>query len=171
MSISRLQSVVDHLRSRIGADVEALPDRELLARLLARPGQAAFAALVQRHGPLVFGVCRRVTRSLHDAEDAWQATFFVLAKKPGSIRKRASVAAWLHGVALRVATKVRERSVRQQHSQLCAEVAQPEAGDELTWRDVQRVLDEELQRLPDRFRQPLVLCYLQGKTRDEAADE
>src|SRR5262249_32548347 len=100
----------------------------------------------------------------------WQATFLILARKAASIRKQSSLAAWLHGVAVRVAARIRERTDRSAHSEL-PDVAQSEAADDLTWREVQRMLDEELQRLPDRFRRPLVLCYLEGKTRDEAAGE
>jgi RNA polymerase sigma factor (sigma-70 family) len=171
MAPSRLHNVVHHLRTLAGGEAEALPDGDLLARFAARREEAAFAALVQRHGPMVFGVCRRVLNSSHDAEDAWQATFLILARKAGTVRKQGSVASWLHGVALRVSSKVREREGRRAQAALPDDLPAEAAGDELTWGEVRRVLDEELQRLPERFRRPLVLCYLEGKTRDEAAGE
>src|SRR5262249_12430050 len=111
-------------------------------------------------------------RDTHDAEDAFQATFLVLARKASSIRKQASVSSWLYGVAYRVAmkAKVQLARMRRQDRQAVARTATDPAED-LTWREVQQVLDEELQRLPEKFQAPLLLCYLEGKTRDEAAQQ
>src|SRR5262249_45381533 len=143
-----------------------------LERFVAHREEAAFAALVQRHGAMVLGVCRRVLHHEHDAEDACQATFFVLARKAASVRNRESVGSWLHGVAFRVARDLRDaRARRRAQPWPEGDVAQVEAEPEVTRREVQAALDEELQRLPDKFRAPLVLCYLQGKTRDEAAHQ
>jgi RNA polymerase sigma factor (sigma-70 family) len=148
-------------------------DQELLARFLAGREEGAFAALMERHGPMVLGVCERVLRNGHDAEDACQAVFLVLARKAGSVRKHGSLASWLHGVALRVAHKLHARLARRAAREAAAAARKPTAcePDEISWREVQRLLDEELQALPDRYRAPLVLCYLQGRTRDEAARE
>lgn len=169
MSQPRLQTVVQHLRKMVDAE-ERASDAELLARYVSRRDEAAFTTLVQRHGPMILGVCRRMLRKPADAEDAWQATFLVLARKATAIKKQASVAAWLHGVALRICQRTREKVQREKHGELPVELLQAK-NDDLSWREVQRILDEEIERLPDRLRQPIVLCYLEGRTRDEAADE
>jgi RNA polymerase sigma factor (sigma-70 family) len=148
------------------------PDRELLERFVAGRDEAAFAELVRRHGPAVLGVCRRVLGQEQDAEDAFQATFLVLARQVGSIRKHASVAAWLHGVACRVAASLKREGVRRRdRERVRREVPPPAMADEVSRREVRSVLDEELLRLPQRYRAALVLCYLQGKTQREAARE
>jgi RNA polymerase sigma factor (sigma-70 family) len=146
------------------------PDGELLERFAARREGPAFEALLRRYGPMVLGVCRRVLGNLHDAEDAFQATFLTLASKAGSICKQQSVGSWLYGVAFRVAARARGQAAdrRRRESQAPAAVtADPLA--ELTGRELLTVLDEELQGLAERCRLPLVLCYLQGLTCDEAA--
>jgi RNA polymerase sigma factor (sigma-70 family) len=145
-------------------------DRALLERFVAQKDEAAFAVLVERHGRMVLGVCRRVLGSSHDAEDACQTTFLVLAQKAGSIRKTTALPSWLHGVAARVAAQLRRESMRRrQHEHESPEPAVADAAAEVSWREVQAVLDEELERLPERLRAPLVLCYLDGRARDEAA--
>src|SRR5437588_6543971 len=119
---------------------------------------------------MVFGVCRRLLRETHDTGDAFQATFLVLARKAASIRKGKSVGSWLHGVALRVAHKARlEAARRARREQLRPPAATAEAADALTWGELRSVLDEELGRLPAPWRAPLILCYLEGQTQDEAA--
>src|SRR6266849_312455 len=108
MRNGQLDNVLRYIRSLLAAgQTRELPDRDLLERFVTRHDEAAFTAIVERHGPLVFGVCRRTLRSEHHAEDACQATFLVLARKAGSIRKRQSLGCWLYGVAYRVARKVR----------------------------------------------------------------
>lgn len=145
-----------------------LSDGALLERWTNGPDEAALTTLVERHGAMVHGVCARIVHDRHDAEDACQATFLVLARKARSIRKQASVACWLHGVARRVSlTLVRDRGERARR-EANAPNREPDATA-LRWADVQIVLDEELTRLPERLRGPLVLCYFEGKTRDEAA--
>jgi RNA polymerase sigma factor (sigma-70 family) len=149
--------------------VRGSTDQELLRHLGGDAGEAAFHALVGRHGPMVLGVCRDVLGNEADAEDAFQATFLVLARKAGSVRKGASLSCWLHGVAYRTALKARaEFARRRKHEGRVPPPAAPEA-DELSWREVRQVLHEEVHRLAERYRAPLVLCYLEGKTQDEAA--
>src|SRR5262245_10216951 len=173
MADGQLESVLHHVRQLVAEQsAGSVPDRELLECFVARRDESAFAALVRRHGAMVLGVCRRVLRHRHDAEDASQAAFLVLARKAASIRNQQSVASWLHGVALRVAANLkREVARRQRRQEALMDVPREDATHDVTWREVQVVLDEECQRLPQHFRSPLVLCYLEGKTRDEAARE
>jgi len=150
--------------------VNALADGVLLDRFVVNRDQAAFAALVDRHGPMVLGVCRRVLGRAHDAEDAFQAAFLVLARKAPSIRKRDALASWLHGVAYHVAANLRRAESRRGALQIPRpDVTQEDVVAEVSWREVWAAIDEELALLPQRYRAPLVLCYLEGRTRDEAA--
>jgi RNA polymerase sigma factor (sigma-70 family) len=145
-------------------------DGALLDRFVTRHDEAAFAALVQRHGGMVLGACRRVLRHAQDAEDACQATFLVLARKAGSIRRRESLASWLHGVAYRVSLRLRAGAGRRPGQDLGAvEAAQADTTAAVSWQEMLQVLDQELGRLPAHYRAPLVLCYLEGRTQDEAA--
>jgi RNA polymerase sigma factor (sigma-70 family) len=149
-----------------------LGDRELLGRFVAEKDEAAFAVLVERHGPMVLGVCRRMLGGAHDAEDACQASFLVLAQKAASIRKSTSLPSWLHGVAARVASHVkRERLRRSRHEREAQESPAADPAAEVSWREVQTILDEELGQLPERLRAPLILCYLDGRPRDAAAQQ
>ncbi len=159
-----------HFLRRAAGPAPGEEDAELLRRFIARREEAAFAALVSRHGAMVFGVCRRVLDNVHDAEDAFQATFLVLARQAASIRKREAVASWLYGVAYRVARKARATAVRRRASpRLGDDFSSSDPATEAAWRELRPVLDEELNRLPEKYRAPLVLCYLEGKTNDEAA--
>ncbi|WP_422929080.1 RNA polymerase sigma factor [Singulisphaera sp. PoT] len=160
--------------------VVGLGDHELVARFAARndehdqAAEAAFAALVTRHGPMVFSVCRATLGDRHEAEDAFQATFLVLAGRAGSIRSRRSVGPWLHGVALRVASRARANASRRRlHERRRTEMAANEgvgAGAGIDG-DVARAIHEEVGRLPERFRKAVVLCYLEGRTHEMAAEE
>lgn len=141
----------------------------MLERFAAQGEEAAFRALVDRHAPLVLGVCRRVLGDEHEAEDACQATFLVLARQAGTIRKHSSVASWLYGVALRVSAKARAHAARRKISAQPSENIPAAPNMDLAVRELRTVLDEELNRLPEKYRTPLVLCYLEGKTKDEAA--
>jgi RNA polymerase sigma factor (sigma-70 family) len=143
-------------------------DRDVLAHFVADRDEAAFAELVRRHGGMVLGVCRRALGNTSDAEDACQATFLVLARKAAAIRRTDAVGAWLYGVARRAAGRLRARAARGREVPL-GELPGPDTTADVTWRDGLRVLDEELGRLPEAYRAPLVLCYLEGKTQDEAA--
>jgi RNA polymerase sigma factor (sigma-70 family) len=164
-------SVLRHVRSMVSAaHCPELSDQELLARFLAGRDDAAFTALVERHGPMVLAVCRRALRHPQDAEDACQATFLVLARSASSIRKHTALGSWLHGVAYRLSRKLKDGNVRrrgQEASVPASTSAGPES--EASWREVQAVLDDELSRLPEKLRAPLVACYLEGQTRQEAA--
>jgi RNA polymerase sigma factor (sigma-70 family) len=153
-----------------GHNAEGTSDQVLLEQFVSRRDEGAFAALLERHGSMVFGVCRRILQDEHLAEDAFQATFLVLARKASSICKQHSVASWLHGVALRVARKANTQAVhlKQPDSRNNGALA-PDPQAEVSWREMQEILDHELEQLPDRYRLPLVLCYLEGRTRDEAA--
>jgi RNA polymerase sigma factor (sigma-70 family) len=150
---------------------ETAPDAELLGRFIARKDQDAFAALVARHGAMVLAVCRRVLPGAADAEDAFQATFLLLARKAAGLRRPAALAAWLHGVALRVSRKARTAGIRRAAAPLAHDVpdGHPDPLDVLTSRELLAILDEEVGRLPEAYRLPVVLCYLQGRTAAEAA--
>jgi RNA polymerase sigma factor (sigma-70 family) len=171
MTTTQAGVVLRHIRGLIGADgAGRLGDRQLLERFTAAREEAAFEALLRRHGPMVQGVCRRVLGNAHDAEDAFQATFLVLASRAGSIGRRESVGGWLYQVAYNTALKARASAAARRRREQRPEGRS--AGDPLadvTGRELMTVLDEELQRLPERYRAPLVLCYLEGLTRDEAA--
>jgi RNA polymerase sigma factor (sigma-70 family) len=163
---------IHHIRTLAAASgAVRQPDAELLARFVGRRDEAAFTALVGRHGPLVWSVCRRLLPDSHDAEDAFQATFLTLARKATSIRKPGALGPWLYGVAARAAAQARTERARQSARTL--PIPQPPADplSELSARELSGLLDEELLRLPERCRAPLVLCYLEGRTRDEAAQQ
>jgi RNA polymerase sigma factor (sigma-70 family) len=145
------------------------PDAELLRRFATDRDEPAFAALVGRHGPLVLGVCRRVLGDDHAAEDAFQATFLLLARKAARLTRAGSLAGWLHTAARRTAAQARRADARRRRRETAA--ARPDAvpGDDLAWREVRELLDAELARLPEQYRTPLVLCYLNGLGQAEAA--
>jgi RNA polymerase sigma factor (sigma-70 family) len=150
--------------------VEGASDRDLLERFLAGREEAAFVALLRRHGPMVLSVCRRAGGNLQDAEDAFQATFLLLARKAGSIGKREAVASWLHGAAYRLAVEARKRAAaRRRRERQAADGARPSAARERAWQELQAALEEALRSLPEVFRAPLLLCYLEGRTQEEAA--
>ena len=170
MATGKQQTVLRHLRKIVGVpDNGDPPDRLLLERFAATRDEDAFAALVKRHGALVWGVCWRSLRHAQDAEDCFQATFVVLARRAGSIRWHESVANWLYGVASRVAAEAKAKRTRRQ-SRERQEVVIPEEKpmpDEAT-RELCAVIDEELRSLPQSYREPLLLCYLERKTTDQA---
>jgi RNA polymerase sigma factor (sigma-70 family) len=147
-----------------------LTDSLLLERFAQQRDETAFEALLHRHGPLVFGVCRRLLGDVHDAEDAFQATFLILARKAGGIGQRALLGNWLYGVAYKVAARARKKSmrrrVREKNDADLAEIPNRLLPVE---PDLAPLLHEELHRLPDKYRGPIVLCYLEGKTNEEAA--
>ncbi len=173
MTTVHTQATLRHIRSLLAAEQTGqMPDGELLERFASRREEAAFAALVRRHGPLVFGVCRRVLHNRHDAEDAFQAAFLALARHAAVVGRRGSVGGWLHRVAYRAAIKARARSLkREEHERRAPQRQAADALAEVTGRELTALLDEELQHLPDVYREALVLCYLEGKTRGEAARE
>src|SRR5262249_41223489 len=149
---------------------EERPDRQLLQDFVSRRDEAAFETLVRRHGPLVLRVCRQVAHHAQDAEDAFQATFLVLARRAGSIRAGEALGAWLHKVAFHVASKARRGAARRRIHEARVQPRTPNGPThELSWHEVQEVLHEEIQRLPQTLRAPFVLCVLEGKSRPEAA--
>jgi RNA polymerase sigma factor (sigma-70 family) len=152
-----------------------LSDTALLAHFFKDHIDGAFAAIVNRHGPLVYGVCRRILPDANDAEDAFQATFLVLVRKGGTLRDPARLGSWLYGVAQRTARKarakaaLRTKSERQASSMATSSKASTSDRHEMTYPELQAVLDDEIAALPEKYALPLVLCYLEGKTNAEAA--
>jgi RNA polymerase sigma factor (sigma-70 family) len=172
---ARPDRMLQHIRRLVsrpacGPDTDAF----LLERFARRGDEAAFTALVERYGRLVFSVCRRVLGDVSAAEDCTQAAFLVLARKAATIRRAEELPAWLHGTAYRLALRARRADLRRLHRETrSARVPRqsPPADplDELTARELLLVLDEELQRLPEAYRLPLILCGLEGLSQEEAA--
>ena len=154
-----MSGVIQHLRGKV------LTDAELLADYVSRRDDGAFAALVRRHGPMVWGVCRRLL-SHHDAEDAFQATFLVFVRKAATIASRELLANWLYGVAHTTALKARATIAKRKEREKQAAVPEPAVKEPNPWCGL---LDEELSRLPARYRAVIVLCELEGHSRKEAA--
>jgi len=147
-----------------------ITDEELLGRYVRTRDAATFETLVRRHGRMVLAVCRRLLPNVHDAEDAFQATFLVLVRKATTITPRDAVGSWLYGVAYRAAQKVRIAAARRRSKEVqLAQVPEPTTVADGLWRDVLPLLDHELALLPAKYRLPIVLCDLEGKTRKEAA--
>jgi RNA polymerase sigma factor (sigma-70 family) len=145
-------------------------DSGLLQLFAAEGSQAAFAVLVRRYGPLVLGVCRRILHHDHDTEDAFQATFLVLARKAGTIHKHESLWSWLYKVAYRIALRVRAGKARRRACELQAIQHLAQRSASMTrGPHLGEFLDDEVQRLPEKYRAPILLCYLQGATNEEAA--
>jgi RNA polymerase sigma factor (sigma-70 family) len=161
-----LPRLLGQLTTALRAGAEG--DTELLRRFAASHDEDAFAELVRRHGSLVLGVCRRVLRDTHAAEDAFQATFLLLARRAGRLGREGSLAGYLYGVAWRTARQLRRADERRQRRE--RQASRPAATvDDLAWREVRELLDAELARLPEQYRTALVLCYLEGLTQAEAA--
>jgi RNA polymerase sigma factor (sigma-70 family) len=170
---TQIDEVVQYLRSTALRQEEAeLTDGQLLERYLEGRHQAAVAALVRRHGRMVWGVCRRILPNHHDAEDAFQATFLVLVRKAASIASKELVANWMYGVARKTALKARATAARRRtRERQVTAMPEPQAVAEGQEHDLQPFLDHELSRLPEKYRVALVLCDLDGKTRKEAAGQ
>jgi RNA polymerase sigma factor (sigma-70 family) len=168
---SQASIALRHIRSLVAAQSgHYSSDRTLLDRYVEHGEDAAFAALLKRYSPLVLSVCRRVLDDWHAADDAFQATFLVLSRKAHSIRKQQALSSWLHAVAFRVSLRARSKANKHRHSKLpdgCETVSDPLA--DMTVRELRLVLDEELHRIPAKYSAPLLLCFVEGKTRDEAA--
>jgi RNA polymerase sigma factor (sigma-70 family) len=161
---ARLGVVISQLRRAL--QQEATTDGELLGKFVERRDEAAFEALVRRHGPMVFGVCRRLLCHVQDAEDAFQATWLVLVRRAPSIVDRHLLGNWLYGVACRTALEARVKNARRRKKELHVE---PRRDSEAVWQDFRPLLDRELSHLPDKYRVPIVLCDLEGRSRKEAA--
>jgi RNA polymerase sigma factor (sigma-70 family) len=171
MAHSTFDVVLRRLRRLVGAPADGLSDHALLERFASVQDEAAFETLVRRHGPMVLAVCRRVLGDSHAAEDAFQATFLVLVRKAGMLRRQGSLAGWLYTVARHAALRARTDAQRRRERERHATPRPPEPEPDLGWGELRPVLDEEINRLPDKFRAPLVLCYLEGLTNEEAAQQ
>jgi RNA polymerase sigma factor (sigma-70 family) len=171
MNAADSQRLIQHIRRLAGDPQSTLSDGELLRRYLIAQDEAAFTALVRRHGPMVFSVCQSVLRQRHDAEDAFQAAFLILARKAGSIRRHEGLGGWLQRVAYRVALQARTDKLRRQEREAKAARSPMDesSSDELSWGELRAFLHAELAALPELLRAPLVLCYLEGLTQEEAA--
>jgi RNA polymerase sigma factor (sigma-70 family) len=171
MAGQALRTVIHHLhRVSRREGIGSLPDVELLRRFVEAGDEAAFEVLVWRHAPLVLGLCRRLLHHRQDAEDAFQATFIAFLRGARSIGKGGSVGSWLYKVAYRLALKAKARAARQ--ARPLPDGLDVPAGSTtpgLDWGDLRPILDEEVNRLPEKYRVPVVLCYLEGKTCTEAA--
>ncbi|MGH7223635.1 MAG: RNA polymerase sigma factor [Gemmataceae bacterium] len=163
MPSNTINEVIQYLRTTLLRDGADLTDGQLLECFVNRREPTALEALMRRHGPMVWGVCRRILDNHHDVEDAFQATFLVLVRKAGSIRSGAKVGNWLYGVAHQTALKARAtRTKRKARERPMADVPEPAVSQKDPWSDLQALLDEELSRLPDKYRVAIVLCDLEG---------
>jgi RNA polymerase sigma factor (sigma-70 family) len=171
MATSGTEAILHHLRQMVvRADRIALTDGQLLEAFVSGRDTAAFESLVRRHGPMVLGVCRRILRDWHDAEDAFQASFLVLARKAASVSPRERVGNWLYGVAQMTAVRLRAANAKQRlRERQVADMPEPEAVPNELQDDLHQRLDEEVARLPEKFRVPIVLCDLEGRSRREVA--
>jgi RNA polymerase sigma-70 factor (ECF subfamily) len=169
MAGGRLTSVIRFLRGLHAPPGVGEADDQLLHRFAAEHDEAAFAALVRRHGPMVLAVCRRVHGDPHDAEDAFQATFLVLARKARSVARPDLLGGWLHGVARRIALKARSQAALRRAREREAAVREAGPAPDPARFDLRPILDEEVGRLPGKYREPFVLCCLEGRTNAEAA--
>src|SRR6478672_9397573 len=161
---------LNHFLRRASADAARPTDAQLLRQFIEAGDHRAFEALLARHGPMVLGTARRLVATATDADDVFQAVFLSLARLAKTIRRGQSVPNWLHRATCRIAARARKRRVVSIEN--APEPSTPTTAEtELVWREVRTALDEELQRLPERLRSPLLLCYLSGVTRDEAAEQ
>jgi RNA polymerase sigma factor (sigma-70 family) len=173
MATTPMSRVVGHLRRMAFLqECAGLKDEELLETFLVDREEVAFEALVRRLGPMVLGVCRRVLHDRHDAEDAFQATFLVLIRKAAGIGKRELLANWLYGVAHRTALKARKRAARwRAKERQVQDMVQKHVTGEEAIQEMLPILDQELSRLAHKYRVPIILCDLEGKTRRAAAQQ
>jgi RNA polymerase sigma factor (sigma-70 family) len=171
MATAQLGTVRRHLHRLAAESGRQRTDRQLLDQFAAYGDESAFHELVTRHGPMVLRVCRRVLKHEQDAEDAFQATFLVLARSTRSIQRQDALASWLHGVAYRTAMKARRSAARRRSHEAHLHDVTPRRAEGPTWDEVQGVLDEEVERLPAAYRAAFVLCVVQGKSGPEVAAE
>src|SRR5262249_30656537 len=173
MATNPMNEVVQRLRRTVLLpDGAGLTDGQLLSRYIELRDEDAFAVLVRRHGPMVWGVCRRLLPTHHDAEDAFQATFLVLVRKAATVVPREIVANWLYGVAHMTAHRLKVSAAKgRRREKQVAELPEPAVAEPDLWPDLPPLLDQELSRLPDKYRVAVVLCDLEGKTRKEVAGQ
>jgi RNA polymerase sigma factor (sigma-70 family) len=166
-----MNTVIRHLRRvALLQDQAGMGDGQLLECFISQEDEAAFEALVRRHGPMVLAVCRRILHNFHDAEDAFQATFLILARKASTVMPREMIANWLHGVAFRTAMKAKTMKAKRREKQVTA-MPEPEAAPHDQWHDLQLLIDQELNGLPENYRLPILLCDLEGKSIREATQQ
>jgi RNA polymerase sigma factor (sigma-70 family) len=171
MAASKLTEAIEHLRRVVLLrDGGGLTDGQLMDEFVTHHEKAALAALVHRHGPMVWGVCWRVLRNNHDAEDAFQSTFLVFVRKAASVVPKEMIGNWLYGVAYQTALNARAIVARRRQKERPV-IDVPQQPPEDKWNDLLPLLDQELSRLPDKYRAAIVLCDLEGKTRHEAAKQ
>jgi RNA polymerase sigma factor (sigma-70 family) len=172
MATARLSDFLRRLTCGMAAEMLVdHSDPQLVKRALSGHDEAAFQAIVHRHGAMVYRVCWRVLQHPQDTEDAFQATFLILAQKLHTVRKHASLASWLHGVAHRVALKAKAQSAARRCREHQAALPDTLPADDVTWGEFRSALDVELGNLADKWRLPLIMCYLEGRTQDEAASQ
>jgi RNA polymerase sigma factor (sigma-70 family) len=171
MATGQIHPVIRYIRKLAGAGPAGeATDAQLLARFIKNRDESAFAMIVERHGPMVLNICRRMLNDAHEVDDVFQAVFLVLVRKAGSVGKPELLANWLYGVACRTAAKARGQAYRRQaYVKEMVDMPATDTTSDHAWQELRPVLDEELKTLPDKYRAPLVLCYLQGKTYTEAA--
>ncbi len=171
MANGPVQEVMRQIRQTAARPTfDSQTDEELLAHFLSRREEEAFALLVRRHGPMVLGLCLRLLRHRQDAEDAFQATFVMLVRKGHTIRRNGAMASWLYRVAFRIALRQKSKTDRYKCVDVLGDI--PVEADPVAaagWRELRPVLDQEVRRLPVKYRTPMILCYLEGKTYDEVA--
>ncbi|HMF15612.1 MAG TPA: RNA polymerase sigma factor [Gemmataceae bacterium] len=170
MATGQLNGVLCYLRRAVLPAEGNTSDGQLLQRFLATRDEMAFEAVLRRHGRMVLSVCRRILSNSADVEDAFQASFVVLVRKAATVAGHASLGGWLHGVAYRTALKARATRARQLAKE--KQMARPEAVCDQgnPWSELRPIIDEELGRLPDKYREPIILCDLEGQTRKAAAE-
>jgi RNA polymerase sigma factor (sigma-70 family) len=174
MSDTRQHAILNYLRRVLGAATDgSVSDAELLRRFVNQRDEAAFELLLWRHAAMVLHVCHRLLRETDAVEDAFQATFLVFVRKAGSISRRESLGGWLYRVAYRIALKAREQSAKRQaveHGE--GDIDLPDTSTEdAAEREMRRIVCEEVDRLPARYRTPIVACFFEGKTHEEAAKQ
>jgi len=171
MAVGQCSSLMGYIKRVAYSGVaEGATDRQLLEQYVFAENEAAFTALVRRHGSMVHGVCRRVLGNADDADDAFQAVFLVLMRKAGTILACQSIGGWLHGVAYRTALKARASALRRLFvEKRAARASTVESDLNMGWQELSPILDQEIGRLPEKYRLPFVLCYLEGKTNGQAA--
>ncbi len=176
MKTTSYPSILNHIQQKLQPSLfRSVPDALLLERFLNQRDEAAFELLTWRHGAMVYGVCQRILRHAQDAEDAFQAAFLTLARKAATIGKRESIGGWLYMVAFRIALRAKAQRAHRTRLEkplhdLLVEDRSDDPVDVAAWRELSRLLDTELSRIPEKYRTAFVLCHLEGKTCEEAAE-